>query len=77
MPNTYRVDRVNSYRVPCGVNSIIYIGDNWEKARRIFAVTRQGTDTWGAPNAAYGVILSMWDDTKRDYVIKCSKGICS
>jgi hypothetical protein len=34
--NTYRVDRVNSRRVPCGMNSIRYIGDNAKEAHKVF-----------------------------------------
>lgn len=75
MANKYRVDRVSSRRVPCGVNSIEYIGNDWNKAREVFHHTEVGIDEWGAPSERYGVILSVWNDEKRDYVIKCEKGL--
>ena len=75
MPNTYRVDRVDSPRVPCGMNSIVHIGDDWYKARAAFHATAPGKDEWNQPNAAYGVTLAVWCGTKRDYIIKCQKGL--
>lgn len=71
----FRVDRVNSMRVPCGMNSIIHISNNWKQARKAFNSSIPGIDKWDKPNTTYGVVLSVWDDNKRDYVIKCSKGL--
>lgn len=75
MSNNYRVDRVNSRRIPCGMNSILYIGDSWNTARAIFNAAQTGLDSWGKPNATYGVVISVWDASKNDYVIKCEKGL--
>lgn len=73
--NKYRVDRVINSRVPCGMNSIRYIGDNWTIAYALFNRIPQGLDAWDQPNEAYGVILSVWDSSKSDYVVKLSKGL--
>lgn len=75
MANSYRVDRANSRRVPCGMNSILYIGDNWEKARKVYAAAEIGRDSWNNENITYGVILSVWDSSKNDYIVKCEKGL--
>ncbi len=75
MGTKYRVDRVTNAQTPCGMNSIRYIGDSWKVARALFERIPTGFDAWDQPNAAYGVILSVWDDNKRDYVVKCSKGL--
>ena len=71
--NQYRVDRVNRRIVPCGMNSIRYLGDNFNEARDVFKELESGFDSWGQPNCTYGVILSVWDGEK--YVIKCEKGL--
>ena len=75
MRNQYRVDVVNNRSVPCGMNSIRYIGNNWPKAKAYFYRTDMCRDAWGKPNASYGVILSVWSDEKRDYIIKMEKGL--
>jgi hypothetical protein len=75
MGTKYRVDRVTNARTPCGMNSIRYIGDNWNVARALFDRISTGLDTWDQPNADYGVILSVWDESRRDYVVKCSRGL--
>lgn len=72
--NTYRVDRADSLRVPCGMNSIRYIGDSWAQARAVFAQLDPGRDAWNQPNTAYGLLLSEWSDRAQDYVVKASKG---
>jgi hypothetical protein len=58
--NTYRVDRNNQIKAPCGMNSIIYIGDNASAARKQYERTVPGKDWWGQDNDSYGVILSLW-----------------
>ena len=73
----YRVDVTPTRSVPCGMNSIKYLGDDWHDARAVFAETKARVDSWGKPNAAYGVILSVWDDSKQQYIIKCEKGLKS
>jgi len=71
--NTYRVDRVNSRVVPCGMNSIRYLGDNAKEANDAFVKLKPGFDSWDNLNCTYGVILSVWDGER--YVIKREKGM--
>ena len=71
--NRYRVDRNNRNTVPCGMNSIQYIGDNLAEANRRFNLTLTGFDCWGKVNNTYGVILSEWRDG--DYRIIETKGL--
>lgn len=71
--NTYRVDRTSSRCVPCGMNSLLYLGDDPRAARRVFSEAQAGLDMWNQPNAAYGVILSVWNGC--DYIVKCEKGL--
>lgn len=73
--NKYRVDRSNTLSTPCGMNSLLYIGDNWDDARQVYNYVDTGKDAWNQPNDAYGVILSVWSDNLRDYIVKCSKGL--
>ena len=75
--NQYRVDRANSTVVPVGMNSILYIGDDWTEARKVFASAKPGKDAWGKPNSTYGVILSVWRGSHSvgEYVMKCQKGL--
>lgn len=71
----YRVDRSDSaVVVPVGMNSLEYLGKSRREARKAYEQTAPGQDTWGKPNARFGVILSVWDPTKRQYVVKCNKG---
>jgi hypothetical protein len=72
---TYRVDRAMQPVVPCGMNSILYYGKDAAEAAKVFEGAQPGTSPWGEPNDAYGVILSVWDESKRDYVVKRSKGL--
>lgn len=73
--NTYRVDRVNSRRVPCGMNSIRYIGDNAKETHEVFSRLKPGFDVWDRLNCTYGVIFSVWNGN--EYVIKRVKGLDS
>lgn len=75
MGTSFRVDRVCSRRVPCGMASIVYIGDDLRKARAAYAQTSPGIDCWGRNNQAYGVILSTWNSTKNEYRIMIEKGL--
>jgi hypothetical protein len=67
MTNRFRVDRMDRPYVCCGMNSIIYIGDSEQQARRIFQAAKLGLDWWSNPHPDYGVILSVWDEAKRMY----------
>jgi hypothetical protein len=66
--NTYRIDRATDKRTPCGMNSIVYIGDNIREARKSFFNTVAGFDTWNKQNADYGILFSKWNIAKCDYV---------
>lgn len=71
--NEYRVDLANSKRVPCGMNSIVYLGESAIDARAAFMVTPVGIDDWGQQNGHYGVVLSRWSYAEGDYIIIDSK----
>lgn len=72
--NTWRVDRNDSDSVvPCGMNSILYIGDSEQEARGTYLDTAPGRDAWNQVNDTYGVTLSRWDFAKHDYVVVRSK----
>ncbi len=73
MSTRIRVDVVNQPVVPCGMNSIKYLGGNEREAAKDFEATETGRDAWNQPNASYGVVLSVWDGSR--YVIKRRKGI--
>lgn len=75
MTNKYRVDRNDSYdNVPCGMNSILYIGDSLPQAVKAYNAVNPGIDAWNVPNPAYGVTLSKWNDVKNDYSVIMKKG---
>ena len=65
--NNYRVDRNDSLNIPCGMNSILYIGENRNKAISMFKRASIGLDTWGGEDNGYGVLFSKWDDKKSAY----------
>ena len=73
--NTYRVDRADSLHTPCGMNSILYIGDSPDDAAQVYTYADPGKDAWNQPNRAYGVIMSVWSASARAYIIKRSKGL--
>lgn len=73
--NRYRVDRHNLPVTPAGMNSIVYIGENWLYAQAMYANTATGLDIWDKPDPTFGVILSVWDDQQRDYRVLKTKGI--
>lgn len=64
--NAYRVDRMRRGLVPCGMNSIRYLGDSLREADRTYDLLVPGFDAWDQPDASYGVVLSRWDGN--DYV---------
>lgn len=71
MTNNYRVDRaMEGLSPPCGMNSIRYIGDNYVAAMHVFNHLEGGKDAWNQPDKDYGVMLSMWDSNRNDYVVK-------
>lgn len=71
--NTYRVDRVSQPVVPCGMASIVYVGDSWRAAKKAYERTKPGVSPWGVADDLYGVVLSVWDGN--DYKIKWRKGV--
>ncbi len=73
--NNYRVDRVEPLEQPIGMNSILYIGDSFRKATRVFEHSEGGFDAWNKPNPAYGVGLFQWSNSKREYEILKIKGM--
>jgi hypothetical protein len=56
------------------MNSIVWAGNSLHEARKAFNRAVPGIDEWSKPNARYGVVLSVWSDEKRDYVIQQWKG---
>lgn len=75
MGTKYRVDRnacALGVRVPCGMNSLLYLGDSYRDASRAFEAAQPGIDSWGKPNATFGVTLAVWNGN--DYVVKRKKG---
>lgn len=69
--NNYRVDRMPEQpSPPCGMNSILYCGDNYVAAMHIFNCMSGGKDAWNNPDHRYGVGLSLWNADRREYVIK-------
>jgi hypothetical protein len=73
--NTIRIDRVQHPQLgmsaPCGMNSIIYIGDNMHKALKVFHSSSVGKDAWNNADTTYGVSLSIWNGS--DFTAKLIK----
>lgn len=65
--NNYRVDVVNEDRVPVGMNSIRYVGDSFNAARKAFHETEPGYNEWGVADDTYFVVLSKWDSVIGGY----------
>jgi len=57
MRNKYRVDVTDTLVVPCGMSTIRYLGMDIDRARKVF------DDTQG------NVLLSMWNEDTRDFVV--------
>lgn len=55
---------------PCGMNSIVYVGDNYATAMHVYNFITGGKDAWNQPNPEYGVGLSLWNPDRREYVTK-------
>ena len=70
MGTKYRVDRVDTMTAPCGMASILYLGDNERAARRVLNSAEGGRDAWNKPNPAYGVAMFEWNQLKYEYVPK-------
>jgi len=73
--NKYRVDRSDTPRTPCGMNSIVYLGDSWLYAEAMYKNTATGLDTWDKPNPKFGVVLSVWDEKAQDHKVLMTKGL--
>lgn len=72
--NTWRVDRnLSAQETPCGINSILYIGDSHRLATKMFNSTTPGKDSWGKPNESYGVTLACYNKAKGAYEIVRAK----
>ena len=71
--NDYRIDRANRRITPCGMNSILYIGDSHLKAEEVFHNAELGRDAWNNPNNEYGIIFSVWRNG--EYVVVASRGL--
>jgi hypothetical protein len=66
--NRYRVDRApKGPNPPVGMNSILYIGDDAEEARRVYDYAHGRKDSWGQPDPDYGIMLSYWCTNNREY----------
>lgn len=69
--NEYRVDRaMEALSPPCGINSILYVGESLKEALSVFHNATGGKDAWNQPNRDYGVMLSIWHPDRRDYITK-------
>jgi hypothetical protein len=73
--NRFRVDRSDGLYVPCGMNSILYIGDSERLALRAFAQAQPGLNKSSQPNDSYGVVFSEWRGSHSvgEYVVRRSK----
>jgi len=70
----FRVDRNKSRtKVPCGMNSIIYVGDQFNVAYAIFKESFPGIDEWGQVDKLYCVTLAEWSSFKKDYIVSYCK----
>lgn len=75
MGTQYRVDRTDTLTAPCGMSSIVYLGDSLKEARQALINTDAGRDAWNQPNDKYGVVLFEWNQLKYDYVPKAWHGM--
>jgi hypothetical protein len=75
MGTKYRVDRSMAKlggHPPCGMNSLLYLGDNEKLALEVFNVSPPGYSPWGSRNASYGITMAVWNGT--DFIVKRQKG---
>jgi len=75
MGTTYRVDRVDTLKCPCGMASILYLGDSKREATQVLLDAELKLDKWNKPNDKYGVVLFEWYDLGKQYVPKSWRGI--
>lgn len=69
--NTYRVDRAREgLSPPCGMNSLLYLGESLNDALRVFHATPGGKDAWNNPDRTHGVMLSIWHPERNAYITK-------
>jgi hypothetical protein len=57
------------------MSSLLYLGSNWQDARRVFDTAEVGRDAWNQPNELYGLTLSVWSDEKREYIVKATRNL--
>ena len=75
MSTKYRVDRVDTLTAPCGMSSIIYLGDSKREATQVLLDADLKLDKWNKHNDRYGVALFEWDSNRRDYIAISWRGI--
>lgn len=63
---TYRVDVNKSQTVPCGMNSIRYMGKSKAEALKVYNQTLIGFNSWHGVDSSYGVVLSSWSGKYSD-----------
>ncbi len=75
MSTKYRVDRVDTLTAPCGMTSIIYLGDSKRDATQVLLDADLKRDAWGKHNDRYGVVLFEWYDLGKRYTPISWRGI--
>ena len=75
MGTRFRVDRVDTLRCPCGMNSIIYLGDSKRDATQVLLDADLKRDAWNKHSDRYGVALFEWDNERRNYIAISWRGI--
>lgn len=69
--NEFRVDRAREgVSPPCGMNSIVYVGESLNEALQVYKATSGGKDAWNNLNSEYGVMLSIWNPDRNEFVAK-------
>lgn len=65
----YRVDRSHDDNVPCGMNGMLYYGNSFEEAQRIFLSNKSRHTSWNVPNNSWRLLLSEYHD-KQGFVVR-------
>ncbi len=74
MSALFRVDRnANRNTTPCGMNSLLYVGDSDRAARKAYAKAQPGVNTWNQPDLSYGVTFAKWNARRGDYDVLAAK----